>query len=148
MANKVAPGPTRREAKGDLSQFRRRIRPFLRKIETWSLSDQVPGDRLRAYHQIGSELRSLNADARYSLAELQKVIGHGRRWQLEVRKFAEEYDKVQLDDLCRVANVIKWGHLRLLLWLPANRAGQMADAEPSEPLGGRSPPPRVEASVG
>jgi len=118
MANKVAAGPTRQEAKGSLSQFRKRIRPSLRKIESWSLRSQKLGDRLRAYYHVGSELLSLNRTGAYSLAELKEVLGRGRRWQLEVRTFAQRYDKRQLQELCAQANIINWGHIRLVLWLP------------------------------
>ena len=119
MPSRIATGTVRSDANIRLSQFRRRIRPMLRKIETWPLSSQKPGERLVAYYQVGSELLKLNSTGDYALAELKKkAVGRGRRWQLETRRFAEQYDQRQLRDLCKQADNINWGHVRLMLWLP------------------------------
>ena len=66
-------------------------------------------------------LLHLNRSGTYSLAQLKENIGRGRRWQLECRTFAERYDQPQLRALCSQANIVTWGHLRLVLWLPPRK---------------------------
>jgi hypothetical protein len=121
MSNRAAISPSGPKSKTSLRKFGRRVKPHLRTIESWPLSGQETTDRFRAYHEIGRELLKLNRSRAYSLAELKEVLGRGRRWQLEVRRFAEQYDEQQLQELCQQADVINWKHLRLLLWMPAQK---------------------------
>lgn len=88
-------------------------------VELRQLDHRTGADRLRACHAIGCTLaKAYPGRLPWGLRvfeDMANLAGRGSSWAYKLRLFGQRYDQADLENLCRFADRLHWGHVGMLV---------------------------------
>lgn len=88
-------------------------------VELRHLDQRSGADRLRACHTIGCTLaKAYPGRLPYGLRVFEDVAnlaGRGSSWAYKLRLFGQRYDQADLEEVCKFADRLHWGHVGMLV---------------------------------
>jgi len=123
MAKKRRPASAPSEDALSLPDFRQEAGGYLDTINTEASTKRERAAQLRAYHALGGLIeRFCQGQQKGAMERIAPEVGKSNPGSVyPIRHFAQRYTKGELEELCRHADSISFGHVVRLLPLEKNR---------------------------